>query len=80
MQYDFLGNFIAEYISCAEAGRVIGKKNISSAASGKDPQAHSYIWIYKDDFSKELLKDKLEKVKSCRFYKKIVSNLSSTSF
>jgi group I intron endonuclease len=79
LQYDFLGNFIAEYISCAEAGRAIGKKNISSAASGKDPQAHSYIWIYKDDFSEELLKDKLEKVKSCRFYKKIISNLSSTS-
>jgi group I intron endonuclease len=76
LQYDFLGNFIAEYISCAEAGRALGKKNISSAASGKDPQAHSYIWIYKEDFSEELLKDKLEKVKSCRFYKKIIADLS----
>ena len=79
LQYTFLGKLISEYMSCAEAGRAIGKKNISSAASGKDPQAHGFIWIYKDEFTEELLKDKLEKVKSCRFYKKIVEELLSTS-
>ena len=79
LQYDFLGNFISEYISCAEAGRAIGKRNISSAASGNDPQAHGFIWIYKEEFTEDILKDKLEKVKSCRFYKKIISSLSSTS-
>lgn len=77
LQYDFLGNFINKYISCAEACRNIGKTNISSAAAGTDPQAHGFIWIYEDDFSEELLKSKLERVKKCRFYNKIIKELQS---
>lgn len=81
LQFDFLGNKIAEYISGAEAARVlnINRNTITAAASGRDPQAHGFIWIYKEKFTEDILKDKLEKVKSCRFYKKIVSNLSSAS-
>ena len=72
LQYDFLGNFIQEYISCSEAGKALNKGSVSSAANGRDPQLHGYIWIYKNDFSNELLLDKLEKVKKCRNYDKIV--------
>lgn len=74
-QYDFLGNFIAEYSSCTEAGTALGRKTVSSAAAGRDPQAYGYIWIYKEDYTPELLQDKLEKVKTCRFYNKIIKNL-----
>lgn len=70
LQYDFLGNFIAEYKSCAEAGKALGKGTPSKAATGKEPQLHGYIWIYKDDYSDELLKDKIEKIKAKSFYHK----------
>lgn len=76
-QYDFLGNFIAEYNSCAEAGTALGRKTVSSAAAGRDPQAYGYIWIYKEEYTPELLQDKLEKVKTCRSYNKIIKNLQN---
>lgn len=77
LQYDFLGNFIEEYIS----GAVAAKKykcdgsTITGAAKGKFPQGKGYIWIYKEDFSEDLLKDKLNKVKSCKSYNKVISKL-----
>lgn len=75
LQYDFLGNFIKSYISCAEAGRALGRKSVSTAASGRDPQLYGYIWIYKEDFSEELLNQKLNAVKKCKYYDKIIKSL-----
>lgn len=75
LQFDFLGNFIKEYNSCKDAGESLGKGSVSKAASGVNPQAHGYIWIYKENFSEELLKEKLESVKYCRFYQKIVDQI-----
>lgn len=70
LQYDVCGHFIAEYISCSAAGKALKKKDVSTAANGRDPQMYGYIWIYKDDFTEALLAEKLEKVKTCRFYNK----------
>lgn len=75
LQYDFLGNFIAKYISCSAAGKALGKKTVSTAASGRDPQLYGYIWIYEKDFTEELLSKKVEIVKSCKHYNKIVSKI-----
>lgn len=75
LQYDFLGNFIAEYISCSEAGKALRKGSVSTAANGRDPQLHGYIWIYKNEFTKQLLQEKLERVKSCKNYNKIIKTI-----
>lgn len=72
LQYDFLGNFIAEYISCSEAGKALNKGSVSTAANGRDSQLHGFIWIYKEEFNQDLLNNKLEQVKSCKNYDKII--------
>ena len=77
LQYDFLGNFVKEYISAKEAGKALGGKTVCTAARGRDPQLYGYIWIYKDEYSEELLKSKLEEIKNCRFYNKIIKNLNN---
>lgn len=46
LQYDFLGNFISEFISVAEAARNLKKKDdsmIGKAAIGKEKQAYKFI-------------------------------------
>lgn len=79
LQYDFLGNYINSYISCEEAGRALNRKTVCTAANGRDPQIYGYIWIYKKDFSEELLQEKLEAVKSCKSYNKIIKSIQLTS-
>lgn len=76
LQYDFMGNYINSYISCSEAGRALGRKTVNTAARGRDPQAYGYIWIYKQDYTEDLLKEKLERVKQCKSYSKIIDNLN----
>lgn len=77
LQYNFLGEFIAEYISCSEAGKALNRKTVSTAASGRDPQLYGYIWIYKNEFTEQLLLEKLERVKSCKMYNKILKSIKS---
>lgn len=79
LQYDFSGNFIQEHISSAEAGRFFGGKTVSKAANGKDKQAFGYIWIYKKDFSEELLNHKLQEVTSTNMYKKFKHDCLSSN-
>ena len=75
LQYDFLGNLIKEFPNCKMASESLNQKlSVSKAASGVDPQAFGFIWIYSEEFSKELLENKLERVKQCRFYKKIIES------
>ena len=76
-QYDFLGNLIKEWISPAEVSRFYNCDSslISGAANGKFPMGKNFIWIYIKDFTQELLNYKIETVKSCRFYNKIIENL-----
>ena len=78
LQYDFLGNFIASHISAAEASRTLNKKDstmIGKAAAGKEIQAYQYIWIYKELYTDEILFNKLENVKLCKNYNKIIDNI-----
>lgn len=79
LQYDFLGNFIKKFNSAKEASVELNcsSSSINKAASGKAAQAKTYIWIYKSDYTDELLKQKLEKIKDCKYYNKIITNLNS---
>ena len=74
-----MGNYINSYISCSEAGRALGRKTVNTAARGRDPQAYGYIWIYKQDYTEDLLKEKLERVKQCKSYSKIIDNLNKSN-
>lgn len=77
LQYDFLGNFVARYISCVEAGKALGKKTVNTAANGRDPQLYGYIWIYEQDFSNDLLNEKLDRVKTTQKYKSFIKKLDN---
>lgn len=73
----FFGNKLNEYFSAKEASVNIkegGHSMISKAASGKNPQAFGYIWIYKELYSEELLKEKLENIKTTKKYKSFIKN------
>lgn len=77
LQFDFFGNKLNEYFSAKEASVNIkegGHSMISKAASGKNPQAFGYIWIYKELYSEELLKEKLENIKTTKKYKSFIKN------
>ena len=66
MQFDFDGNFIKEYGSARVFVKEKGLKSgrhICDAAIGKRNTSNGYIWIYKNDYSDELLKERVEKVK-----------------
>jgi group I intron endonuclease len=74
LQYDFLGHFIKEWESSSDAAEFIkcDRSTITNAASGKSVQGKGYIWVYKNNFSEELLKEKVEQVKSYRSYNRIL--------
>lgn len=61
LQYSCTGEFIKEYQSAAEAARNLhcDGSTISGAAKGKFTHGKHFIWIYKKDFTKELLKNKI---------------------
>lgn len=50
LQYSLDGEFVAEYFSAMEAGRVTGfrQSGISECCNGKQKTAYGYIWKYKE--------------------------------
>lgn len=76
LQFDFSGKFIASYISAAEASRKMNCNSslINKAASGKERQGKGFIWIYKNLFSDDLLKEKIEVIKLSKIYKDWLKN------
>lgn len=63
LQYTLDGTFIAEYPSCKLAKEALGlTTSISKAAAGTQNQSAGYIWIYKSDYTEELLKLKINKL------------------
>lgn len=63
LQFDLEGNLLNSYISAAEAARCLNKKSssmIGKAAAGSERWAYRYIWIYKQDFTEELLASKIK--------------------
>lgn len=67
-QYDLCGNFIKEYISVVEAAKDLGntsyKSMIAYCANGKSVAAFKYIYIFKEDFSKDNLTKRVEAAKN----------------
>lgn len=71
LQYDLDGNFIKEYISATDASKELNMKShksISNAAYGNYNSSAGFLWIYKDEFSEELLKQKIDKFKERSFF------------
>lgn len=66
-QFDLNGNFIREFKSAIEAGRMFNNSHIYRAANGSRKTANGSIWIYKKDFSKDLLEEKIRKAKEDKF-------------
>ena len=63
LQYTLDGTFIAEYPSCKAAKETLNlTTSISKAAAGTQKQSAGYIWIYKSDYTEELLKLKINKL------------------
>ncbi len=75
-RFDFDGNKIGEFISTSEAGRQLNcdPSGISYAARGKTMTCIDSIWIYKEDFTKELLDIKLNEFKNSRSYKRYLKS------
>lgn len=69
-QYNFLGEFIKEWHSASQAAIENGwdKSLVSGAANGKTPQCKGFVWIYKKDFTEQLLSQKLNIVKNLSTY------------
>lgn len=64
LQFDFDGNLINKYPSAKYAAKIVNRdcSLIAKAARGKSNQAANFIWIYKKDYSIELLQNKLKLV------------------
>lgn len=62
LQFSLEGNFINQFASISEASKNLNYSGatISNAATGTVLSANKYLWIYKDNFSKELLQEKIE--------------------
>lgn len=81
LQFDFLGNLINKFPSARYAASQINvdRSMISGAANGKHKQAKGFVWIYENDFSEDLLKQKIENCKNSVFYKKFIKNKESNT-
>ena len=68
LQYDFNGNLLNTFISCAEAARVMKCSGTTISRAAKSDSTHhakGFIWIFKDEFTEEQLKEKMKiKVRS----------------
>lgn len=81
LQFDFLGNQVNKFPSAKYAASQINAdaSMISGAANGKHKQAKGFIWIYENDFSEDLLKQKIENCKNSIFYKEFTKNKESNT-
>lgn len=61
LQFDLKGNLIQEYDSLYQAAQVnnFDVSSIVKACKGKINSSKGYIWIYKEEFSSDLLEEKL---------------------
>lgn len=72
LQYDFFGNFVNKYKSATQASEYykVGVSSISNACRGNVFASNGFIWFYEDEFSDEVLKDKLNQMIHRNSYKK----------
>lgn len=64
LQYSLEGEFIKEWVSAAEAKRYIRCNGIEVCCSGKARSAGGFLWLWKDEFSEELLKERIDAFKN----------------
>lgn len=66
LQFDTDGNFVNEFRSNAYAAKVLNifSENISAASLGKSLSCGGFIWIYADEYSDELLANKVHLIKT----------------
>lgn len=61
IQIGLNGEFVKEFDSMSSAKRETGILHISDACNGKIYSAGNYIWIYKDDYDKEIVVKRVKK-------------------
>lgn len=68
LQFSLSGDFICEYNSCIEAGNKVGVTHsaISSCCIQKSKKCSNYIFIYKDEYTEEILTSRIKAIKSRR--------------
>lgn len=69
-QFDLEGNFIKEWESYVQAYKILKNQGISKAARGENLQAGGNIWCYKENFTPDLILEKVKKLKesTCPVY------------
>jgi hypothetical protein len=63
LQYDLDGNFIQRYTSVKEAEEKYNISSIQFCCRNQSKTAAGYIWFFEDNFTNELLKEKIYKSK-----------------
>lgn len=58
-QFSLSGEFIKEYKSAVEASNIVRSTALSSTVSGRIKSAGGFIWIYKKEFSEDVLRSKV---------------------
>lgn len=59
MQFTLNGEFIKEWVSAAEAHRGLSFKGVNYNCNGKARSAGGFIWLWSDEYSEELLKERV---------------------
>jgi hypothetical protein len=64
LQYDIYGNFIKEYYSIIEGANEnnLLATNLVKTLKGKNKTCGCYLWFYKNEFSEELLCERMNKI------------------
>lgn len=78
LQFDINGVFIEEFVSIIDVEKKLGyfNSNISACCSGKIDKVKNYIWLYKSDYSSDLLMERLKKIRENNNTQKQVNQLS----
>ncbi len=61
LQYSLDGKYIAEYAASSEADKKTNSNGSSYAARGTYTSVNGFIWVFKQDFTEELLQQKIDR-------------------
>lgn len=60
LQFTLDGGFLKEWVSAKEAIKAIKCNGVNICCSGKSRSAGGYLWLWKDQYSEELIKNKVQ--------------------
>lgn len=77
MQFTLDGVFVREWESAAEVRRSIGVVNIGSCCNGKERSAGGFLWLWSDEYTEELLQERISSFKNKNLNKSRGKGVSS---